>query len=254
MGQSEFYDNIKNKLEARRLSPSDGAWDKLEVMLDNKDRSVIRRQYKRFFIAASLLLLFGLSYLFLSQKETVSVNQSFVNETIETQTITIDQQNDIVVEQIVQEQDEVGVMDEEHVQKKLAQRQQIGKEVNNNKIGISDQSSSELVAINSVQNSVEKHVVTAEDSVLPNKVVRDVDAEVEALLAAAMRKLPAKDKVDKKDREQSFYEVDEKALLATVEEELDVSFKEKIFKKIKEGFQKTKTAVVKRNQDDLQNH
>ena len=69
-----------------------------------------------------------------------------------------------------------------------------------------------------------------------------------------MRKLPVKEKVDDRAKEQSTYVVDEKALLASVEQEMDISFKEKIFKKIKAGFQKTKTVVVKRNQDDFQNH
>ena len=251
MGQSEFYNDVKNKLEQRSLSPSDGAWDKLEVMLDNKDRSVMRRQYRRYFIAASMLLLFGLSYLYLSQENSITVEESLVND--EAVIDDTPNKNEVVSEVVIVENKAHSSVSEGRDNNELVKKQKHTK----HRIKITSDAKNQPVLVlvdeNIVQESNLEEVLVVED-VVSTKTARDVDAEVEALLADAMRKLPATDNVDKKGKEQSFYEVDEKALLATVEEELDISFKEKIFKKIKQGFQKTKTAVVKRNQDDFQNH
>ena len=250
MGQSEFNDDIKNKLEQRSLSPSDGAWDKLEVMLDNKDRSVMRRQYRRYFIAASMLLLIGLSYLYLSQENSVIEERSLVND--ETVIEVTPNKNEVNTQVAIVKNNTNSLVSEDDGNKEF--KRQIPSK---RSIKIAHDARNQVVLAlvdnkNVKESSLEEELVL--ENVVSTKTVRDVDAEVEALLADAMRKLPVKEKVDDRAKEQSTYVVDEKALLASVEQEMDISFKEKIFKKIKEGFQKTKTVVVKRNQDDFQNH
>lgn len=75
---------------------------------------------------------------------------------------------------------------------------------------------------------------------LNTKKKSTVADEVDALLAAASSKL-------EKEDHNTYQVLTASQLLYGVEEELDQSFREKIFDLLKEGFDKTKTAVITRN-------
>ena len=113
----------------------------------------------------------------------------------------------------------------------------------------------EAVADNRERRSALEPVTVEQDLIIDNKISEIVaqvslieldsegvtDAEVDSLLTSAQRELLA----DKNFRQGSA--VDANLLLADVEVELDKSFRDQVFDKLKQGFIKVRTAVADRN-------
>ena len=76
---------------------------------------------------------------------------------------------------------------------------------------------------------------------LENESIQVTDAEVDSLLRVAQFDI-LKEKVF-----QDNGKVDAMALLIEVEDEIDQSFRDRIFKKLKDGLFKARTAIANRN-------
>lgn len=242
MGHDNIDKQIKKKLEGRLLEPSDNAWDKLDSLLE-KEEDKTKSKTPFYWIAASIMLLLGVFFIF--QRG--------------------DSENDMLVEPVIVEVENNNNVEDYNLEKDYLKSNTLKEVLKEQAI---DQTAS--VVVKQSQNTKKvKRLIKEKKEELPTayeineldlktegallvsnmeeekKFKEDnynIDFEIDSLLAAATTGLDSESKSAKVETV-----IDADALLADVEEELDMSFKEKVFKKIKLGFKKTKTTVAKRN-------
>lgn len=245
--------DIKKTLEKRSIQPSSTSWGRLETMLDAKEEAVPAKSYFRYTIAASVLVLLGSLAFFMNSGSSINQVQPVVVETDNNRTIeppetiknTPDEPLKVadgeheVVENTMLDIDKMDNKDAVNPLKNIPQRHTELASV----VGEKRMFKAEKISSNSEENTVGVDSFMIATST--NDDDNNLDAEVDMLLALATQeisKLP-----QKKSTNKSTITVDADALLADVEQELDLSFKANVFNKLKSGFQKTKTAVIKRN-------
>jgi antitoxin component YwqK of YwqJK toxin-antitoxin module len=85
MKTTNIDNTIREKLQNRTLRPSDSAWDRLEVQLDEQSKKAKKSWVFYSNIAAGFLLLVSLSVNFiLSNEEEIEPTQKIVNQPIDT--------------------------------------------------------------------------------------------------------------------------------------------------------------------------
>ena len=76
MAQHKIDNQIKSKLNTREIQPSAQAWDRLDAMLTVSENKKSKKGYGRFFVAASVVLFFGLGFFIFNQNEEPKINNS----------------------------------------------------------------------------------------------------------------------------------------------------------------------------------
>ncbi len=235
--------HIKQKLQERELQPSDDAWTKIESQLGDAAKPKNRKIY-RYAIAASFIGVLLLSAVYFNSgsktKRTIEVVDA---ETKNTKEVVIEEIPNIeiaVTEEKVVEENKIDLIKKIKEPLKLPEPVQQDY-VFNNKI------EKEIL--------VKEEVVLGEQELIDNKLnqvlnavadleqqnIKVTDAEIDSLLMIAQRELFA-NKVF-----QESGKVDAMALLTEVEDEMNRTFRGKVFEKLKEGFFKVRTAVADRN-------
>ena len=225
MEPNKIDNQIREKLNAREIQPSAQAWDRLDAMLTVSEEKKPKKGYGWFFVAASMILFFGLGFFLFNTNETTEINNSTpivttINE--ETDSVKTNETNEIFVE---------------NVKPVLVQN-----EVNNSK---------------QTRNikSVETDKVIKSESVLEEKITPNIQRPTsntykyvspENLLA----EVQTGEKIitsDKKISPKSKMKVDANSLLTNVEKELDENYRETTLDKLNRKFQDAKSALANRN-------
>lgn len=241
--------HIKEKLEARKLSPSKDAWAKVASSLGETDKKKARGTYW-YAVAASIIGLLIITAVYFNKQDEKEPNIQIVNTTNTTREDSVSNKEQITI-----------------VDNTSAETQKLVEKVNTidaDKVPFfkeeSKQEYKDIAAIKraaKVKEAVQDSFVKAsqEDLVIQEKITEVLatvidlesmseqitDAEVDSLLRLAQQDI-LKEKVFKNTGK-----VDAMALLTEVEDELDQSFRDKIFIKLKEGLFKARTAVADRN-------
>lgn len=255
MAPIKFEDNIKDKLENRRLNPSDDAWYKLSKRLDNQEKKKNSKPVWWLGIAASVIgVLFVVSQ-FVNKAEDV-VEPVIVDTPGE---IENKQVGPLVLSEKEQNKDE-SIDEETHensgYEKILKEKTVI---INSMKINESEVA----VAINEIKKE-EKDItnikpieVIKEELSFEEQKVKDLvakvnalkddnvtvtDADIDAMLLEAQKEIRLNKIIN-----ATTGVVDADALLQDVEADLDQSFRTKVFEAIKTSYNSVKTAVAQRN-------
>jgi hypothetical protein len=225
MGQNNIDNQIREKLNAREIQPSAQAWDRLDAMLAVSEEKKSKKGYGWFFVAASMLLFFGLGFFLFNSNETTEINNSVPIVT------TINEEIDTVKTNKI---DEISV---ENVKSVLVQN-----EVN------------DLKQTRNIR-SVETDKVLKSESVLEEKITPNTHhpspinykyVSPENLLAEVQtgeKVISSENKIISKPR----MKVDANSLLTNVEKELDDTHKETTLDKLTRKFQDAKSALANRN-------
>ncbi|MEM8847232.1 MAG: hypothetical protein AAFY00_10100 [Bacteroidota bacterium] len=236
--------HIREKLEAREISPSTDAWGKISDELSMVPKPKRKNRY-RFAIAAGFigfLLALGIFFFGNNSNENVvpvvekdnSTNQSFEkNEVLEFETeqievVGIPEQTSDDPESNIESNgpSTAPIMVEIHEVEQFKKMP-----LQDSSIAISEEIINEKV--NEVMNQV-----TLLEGMSDAEIT---DAEVDSLLRAAQREILT-DKVLNPEGK-----VDAMALLTEVEDELDESFRDQIFEALKQGYLKVRNSVADRN-------
>lgn len=228
---------IKKKLEGRLLAPSHLAWDKLDSLLENEKKQT-KKGMPFYWVAASIMLLLGLFFVFKEgdRGDGVLIAPVIVEEAkaIERDVIGSSKQ-EYPLQEIVLEQAEEVIVD------KNLKRNSVEQFLKRKKEGLPNISDMNDLGI---QKEEALMAVSEADDSQRDSYNKNLDFEVDSLLAIATASIEQKTEKEPKVINTT---IDANALLSDVEEELDLSFKERVFTKIKSGFKKSKTAVAKRN-------
>jgi len=260
MAPIKFENDLKDKLEQRKLQPSPDAWKNLQERLDANQNKNNNKDYWWLAIAASFVGILIVSSIFFNKNQSDTIEPTLVN-TEEQQTPKV---NDKVVLPITKETEIVTESpktkkDMPVTKKSLAKKasesnpqlQQKQKALikENTKIIVAQaetKTETKDIAIKPMEKlsfediKIQEVVAQVEALQKANNTVSD--AEINALLDQAQKEVALYKLYNKTTKK-----VDANALLEDVEGELEQSFRDRAFKAIKSGYKYVKTAVAERN-------
>ncbi|NND51486.1 MAG: hypothetical protein HKN54_03710 [Flavobacteriaceae bacterium] len=253
----KFEKFIKDKLEERAIQPSAEAWDTLEGRL-NENNKTSRKGYWWLAIAASFIgILFMITLMTNSNQEVnhtpVIVDTDSTEEKEQPTTEIVTKTN--AVDNKATENTETLAPDTDTVENKQVKPQTKVKQdiIIPKKIeaAVAQKRSSAEIS-KTMDTSAIKAVVSFEDQKVKDvveqiKVLQENNnavtaEEINALLLAAQKEIAMK-----KIYDGSSNSVNADALLQDVENDLDESFRSRVFKALRSGYENVKTAVADRN-------
>ncbi len=229
MEHDSLYTTVREKLENRKIVPSDNAWNALQAKLDAGNMPKKRKVFP-YWIAASIVILL-VSGVYLSNLNTENTNTPVVEATKENnipeKQEPFHKESIIVVQENTEKETPAVKKERRPVTQKAVVAHHTPEDTEKKARSFEDQKVDEVVA--QIQKLQQEKAVT--------------EAEIDALLAAAQKAIRSKHKLTT----TTTGKIDAMALLEGVEEELDQSFKERVFEALKENFFKVTTAVAERN-------
>lgn len=249
MAPNKLEDHIKDKLEKREIEPSHASWQRLDARLDNDMQSVKFHRFKRIAIAVVVVMALGYGATYWFQFNETRTEGQMVEQPVEIQQETkkpiyespsedlfiIKKESSKPESKLVEDVSGTAKAETHIIQpdssptKKNQLTQNETKEYQpENSLLFEEQKLKEVVAqVTAIQN--ENGVVT--------------EAEVDSLLKEAQRAIFLN-----KLKTQNNYSISATDLLTEVEDELNPSFKEKVYDFLKSGLITIKTAVADRKQ------
>jgi hypothetical protein len=233
MEPNNIENQFREKLNSREINPSENSWDRLDAMLTVAEEP--KRNFRWMHFAASFLGFIWIATVFLNQTEEVI--------DVPSQKVAIEQnevennnnnQNNSQLEKII-ESTPTNHPDHAVATSEKAVTKQNTKTIlkQNNQIRIKDKSPTET-AIASSQTSNSSTIINQKTNI-------NVDAD--ALLASVdtPKSAPATLK------NAVAVTVNSNELLSQVDQELDLSFRERVLKSVNKKYREVKVAVVNRN-------
>ena len=270
MAPIKYEEQMKDKLEKRRLQPSPKSWETLANRLDADEKAPFRFKFSWLAIAASVIgILFVTTMYFNNQpvepntKTIVNTENNGLKETKkDTQEFTIEQTqklNDVAVEEAnsgntIQNNGISNANSSSIVNNSSAVNEK--KQHTTAKVGDSEMQT--MISTN-VTNRSEESIVALKSSKLTfeDQKVQDVVAqikgmklngssvtnvEIDSLLKKAQQEILSNRLYNETTRT-----VDADALLQSVEADLEQSFRSRVFEVLQSGYESVKTRVVQRN-------
>jgi len=265
MAPIKLEDNFREKLEDRELQPTPDAWSRLETTLPAAEG----RGKNTFFwyaIAASFVGILIIASVFFNETKDQKSNELVVEDVKEDTNETTN--NDFINQEtvLIKEQDKgkIEIASEEITPKKETHMTPIKKEFKNPiKSSLQQEANASVAIAKVVETSVKqfneapliKNSSMGENNTIIkaqiDKVVAQVQAieqtntaitaeEINNLLTAAQREIQTQ-------RILGQTKVDAAALLQDVENDLERSFRDKVFDALGDGYSVIRTAVVERN-------
>ncbi|KFF06703.1 hypothetical protein [Flavobacterium reichenbachii] len=234
MEPNNFEKDFREKLNQRKIEPSDKAWDRLDAMLSIAEEKKPKKNRKWLYIAASFvgILLVG-SFFFNQNKSTI---ETPINVVVEKETVkeSIDKTAHNNVDSVKAE-----IAVSEKISNKTLIKEQKQNKISNKNIQNQSNPAAEssIIIKNDQENqSINNQTVIAENSKKENS---------DQLLKAAEHKVLAENGVKK-----SKIKINASDLLNQVDGELELSFREKVITKVNKNFQEVKVALSNRNQQE----
>lgn len=251
MAPIKLEDNIKNRMEERRLTPSENSWHLLAQRLEEQTPEKKTNYFFWFGIAATLVGFVLITVLWFQSSDVNNLSPTIVNTPVEEiikepannsikpqiEHVEMKQNNAIVVKDNNTESDRELTPDRNKNKKEAHSRK--------NNTAVADvKITKPLIKIEKstfAQNlEVNTLVVENEEGTHNNNL--SLDDEVENLLKSAQE-----DVFRSKALTQNKSTITAEELLNDVEFEIEDSFRTKVFEVVKSGFKTVKTAVAERN-------
>ena len=255
MAPMKFEENIKEKLDGRSIKPSTKSWDAIESGLKTAKKEQKSVNYGRILAAACFIGIIGGGVLFLLKEDNTGTTPVLVETPIEIDSTNTVKDKTELVEESKREEQVVEVKKEEIIKpvdsrqlpvtpEKIAYKEQKSVKTEQ-KTEIADNSNlPKEEEINEIQPAINTKVneLLQKYNALEEQNLAVTDAEIDALLKQAEEDIYKERIYDEQTRK-----VDANALLMDVEQELDRSFRDKVFEALKDGFYKAREAVADRN-------
>jgi hypothetical protein len=237
MALNNIENQIKEKLNAREIQPSAPAWDRLDAMLSVAETKQPRRNFTWLYVAASLLLFFGLGFFLLNTNETVMIENTIPVVT-----------NETTIEKV---EENIEVTEENQLPKEKVFKTFEEKKIVENK-GKKNENQPTLAVNNRVRKKEDKVVLPTSNFQLPASSTHYPSpnnykyVSPEELLAQIEQ--PSKSDSSKiKVNASTKIKVDANELLTKVEQEVHQKHKESTIDKLRRNFNEVKSAVANRN-------
>jgi len=238
MEPNNFEKDFREKLNQRKIEPSDKAWDRLDAMLSFAEEKKQPKNKKRWmYIAASIVGFLLVGTLFFNQKksvaempkDTVVIKESLLKDSVVKPALNI----------IDPVKAAVAVSEKTANQNSVKEEKSLN--VKPNKIL---KTKSNQIAESSIiiKNNQEKQSVNNQSLAVETSKKETVDQ----LLQSAEKTIVAENSVKPKSK----VKINANDLLNQVDGELELSFREKMITKVNKNYQTVKVALANRNQQE----
>ncbi|MBZ4041472.1 hypothetical protein [Flavobacterium hibisci] len=238
MEPNNFEKDFRDKLNQRKIEPSEKAWDRLDAMLSiAEEKKQPQKKNKWLYIAASVAgFLFVGTFFFNNQKNpaenlknTVVIEESTKKDTVAKPVFKVT--NTVKTE--------VAISQKESIQNSNKKQHKLNPETNKNLKNENNQIAESSVII---KNNHEKQSINNQVSVVENSKKETVDQ----LLNSAEKTIVAENSSKKKSK----VKINADDLLNQVDGELELSFRERVITAVNKNYQTVKVAVSNRNQQE----
>ncbi len=259
MAPIKFEENIKESLEKRSITPSANSWETLSKRLDDSEGKKHKSAFWYIGIAASIAgILFLMNGLFFNTSIPVENIPTVVDsEQIDTEktneTIAMEPDENLQSQEVVPAEKHEPATKEANSKLASQQSSSVKTQVGNYDNMKSNQTVAQNQKATILKNDYKKPISNIESNGLEEEVIEErmaindqqhvidstvLNTEIETLLSEAQLQI---------DSEKVTRSVDANSLLRDVEDDLEQSFRDKVFESLKTNFKKVKTAVADRN-------
>lgn len=232
MGLSDFEKDIQRKLREREIVPSEKAWEKLNVQLPQEKA---KKAVTWYWVAAAVIILISAGIFINSDK----------NELQKPAVVNMEKENRETIQPTPSAKIKEKVINEIQEPLRKTEKNKIIPETINPVVAAKEVKNETEIPEKLVVEAIEEEKVTEivlHLETLQNSGKEITEAMVDSLLIEAQREL-----VLERTFKGSTGKVDGMALLKEVENDLDKSFRDKVFEALEGGFIVIKTAVADRN-------
>lgn len=240
MEPNNFEKDFREKLNERKIEPSDKAWDRLDAMLSVAEEKKQPKNNKRWlYIAASIVgfLLVG-TFFFNEKKNQIETPQTVVVK----ENVKKDSAVKPTPNIIDSGKTEVAISEKTTNQKSIKKGNNLP-EISGQKSNKTIKNESNQIAESSIiiKNNQEKQSITKTSvAEIPKKET------VDQLLETAEKSVVAENLVKPKSK----VKINANDLLHQVDGELELSFREKMITKVNKNYQSVKVALANRNKQE----
>jgi hypothetical protein len=224
MEPNKFETQIREKVSAHEITPSDSSWERLEAMLSDKIESKSNRNFIWIPVAASLLISIGLFFNTNGLRDFTKDKgvRAVANSTNSTKNHTVEKSTAI---KVLPQEKRVAIssVNQSHLIKQTSVKMRIGK-MNG--------------SISQIQNRISSNEKEIESKTQNTLVESEKDNE-KGIRVSILKQVPVNEKI----------KVDANSLLSEVDRELEQTFREKVITKIGKNYQEIKVVLVTRNQE-----
>lgn len=238
MEPNNFEKDFREKLNQRKIEPSDKAWDRLDAMLSVAEEKKQPKNKKRWmYIAASIVGFLLVGTFFFNQKKSVvetPKNNVVIKENLQKDTVVKPDLN--VINPV---KTEVAVSEKAVNQNSVKEEKNLNVKPNKTLKTKSNQiaESSIIIKNNQPKQSVNNQSLAVEAS---------KKETVDQLLESAEKTVVAENSAKPKSK----VKINANDLLHQVDGELELSFREKMITKVNKNYQTVKVALANRNQQE----
>lgn len=226
MAPNKLDNQIKDKLNARKIQPTAQAWDRLDAMLTVSEEKKQKKGYGWFFVAASMLFFLGLGFFLFNSNETTEINNSTP-----------------IVTTIKEELDTVKTNNIDEISLKKEQPVLVQNEVNYSKRELRNIKPVKTEELMKEKNIIQEHPMPNTQHPSPNTYKYVSPEDLLAEVQSGEKTNTSENKIILKTR----MKIDANSLLTNVEKELDDTHKETTLDKLTRKFQDAKSALANRN-------
>jgi hypothetical protein len=259
MAPIKLEDHIREQFQEREIQTSNNFWEKLQQQIKAAPKKKNNKRW--FYLAASIVSVVIISSLILSEQQVITEPSNNIVEVNDSLNEIKPNNNVIVATEEVINNNSSETIDQKEITdspiKEIALKK--NKVIANKKEAIADLNivmpdSSKINPAKTTlitANNIETDGINEEESFINSKIEEVVaqikngsnaisDEEINSLLYKAQQEIYSK-KLLRKNK------VDASELLSIVEDELEESFRDRVFEALGNGYEKVRTAVVNRN-------
>jgi hypothetical protein len=241
MEPNNFEKDFREKLNQRKIEPSEKAWDRLDAMLSVAEEKPKKKSKKWLYIAASVVGFLLVGTFFFNQKEDIQTPKNVVVEE--------NTEKDSIIKSAV------NTIDSVKTETVIAEKSstETSKSVSNKKENNINQPSNKALINQSnqiaessiiIKNNQEKQSTNNNQTVIAENQKKE---NIDQLLETAENKVLAENANKVKKAKVKINAAD---LLDQVDGELELSFREKVITKVNKNLQEVKVALSNRNQEE----
>lgn len=237
MEPNNFEKDFRDKLNQRKIEPSNKAWDRLDAMLSVAEEKKPKKNKKWLYVAASFIGFLLIATIFFNQKEnTIESPKNAVTEK--------EIRKDSVVKPLVNTGDSIQteIAVSENPSKEVSNKEE--KKPNQQTKTILQKQSSQIAEFSIIKNNQEKQSTNINQTVIAENSKKE---NIDQLLENAENKVMAENSNKIK---KAKVKINASDLLNQVDGELELSFREKVITKVNKNLQEVKVALSNRNQEE----
>jgi len=250
MAPIKFEENMRVKLEKRTIQPSAKSWESLSQRLDKEEKKSNKKGFWWLGIAASAIGVLLVSNVFFNTEKINNLDTIIVDKNTKTDTLVTESPIQNIKEQkqsiSIAKNDNITNENTKSINKKTIKK-------TNFIVNSTTLNEKEKSKINTVQfyktlviknePMQNKALVINNENKSEDKSINTLNSEIDVLLAQAEATITKQ----KSKNKTVPIPLDYNGLLIAVEDDLDETFRDKMFKVVKKGYETVRESVAERN-------